>query len=232
MVLIPLFDWLALMGFFLLWIGYHFFSNYWAQSHISLLGQSNRLRKQWMLRITEHEMRVGDAALINSLTSSPTFFASTTIIIIGGLFALLGTSDRVVEVVSELPFSRKASGVLWDMKIILLIAVFVYAFFRFTWSLRQYNFCAVMIGAAPSPNDFDKPDAMHQRDDFVKMSGALIGFAAQSYNDGLRSYYFAIAASGWFLSPVVLLGATVVVVGILYYREFHSKTLQVIFAQS
>ena len=49
--------------------------------------------------------------------------------------------------------------------------------------------------------------------------------AAETFNDGLRGYYFAFAAIGWFFSPTIFMLATVGVVYILYHREFRSEVL-------
>ena len=34
---------------------------------------------------------------------------------------------------------------MFDLKVLLLLGIFVYAFFRFTWSMRQYTFGALLI---------------------------------------------------------------------------------------
>ena len=52
--------------------------------------------------------------------------------------------------------------------------------------------------------------------------------AAETFNDGLRAYYFAFAAIGWFFSPLVFAVATAGVVWILYQREFRSEVLKVL----
>ena len=56
-----------------------------------------------------------------------------------------------------------------------------------------------------------------------------IGYAVFSvsvnFNNGLRAYYFALAALTWFLHPWLMVAATGWVVYILYQRELHSKTL-------
>jgi hypothetical protein len=84
----------------------------------------------------------------------PLFFSSTTILIIGGLLALMGTTDKAAELVREIPFSQATPILVFEFKILVLIAIFVYAFFRFSWSMRQYTFVALMIGALPSPRVF------------------------------------------------------------------------------
>ena len=57
----------------------------------SLLANTNRYRLLWMMQTTSRENRVVDAVVVQNLSTSPSFFASTTILIIGGLLAVLGT---------------------------------------------------------------------------------------------------------------------------------------------
>jgi uncharacterized membrane protein len=53
----------------------------------------------------------------------------------------------------------------------------------------------------------------------------VVGLAAESFNDGLRAYYFAFAAAAWLFSPFALMLCSAGVVWILYQREFHSDAL-------
>ena len=226
-MILPLIDLVALAWFLLMWIGYDRFADYWSQSHSSLLRHVNEARRDWMLRLTYRDNRIPDVALMANLSSSPTFFASTTIIIIGGLFALLGSTSKVVNVVQEIPFTVNVPEEVWTLKIIVLICVFVFAFFRFTWALRQFNFCSILIGAAPNVADY-KGGTDAARADFADRSGKLVALAGESFNDGLRGYYFAIAGMTWFVQPALFMIATTVVVAVLYFREFHSSALHAI----
>jgi uncharacterized membrane protein len=111
---------------------------------------------------------------------------------------------------------------VFDIKVVLLTAIFVYAFFRFTWSLRLYTFGALLVAAAP--------DHQAWRDDspargFASRAGRMMGMAAETFNDGLRAYYMSFAALAWFVSPWALVAGTAAVVWILYRREFHSDVL-------
>jgi len=54
--------------------------------------------------------------------------------------------------------------------------------------------------------------------------------AAHSYNYGLRSYYFAVAAMCWFFHPILFMLMSLWVVYTLYTREFNSKTVRAIIA--
>lgn len=104
------------------------------------------------IRTTEQ----ADATFLGNLLPGALFFASTTIFILGGLVVLLGTTQRVTKLVAQLPFSTPFSVWLWEIKVLLLIYVFVYAFFKFSWSAWLYNEFSIIVGAAPSPNSSNK----------------------------------------------------------------------------
>ena len=225
LALLPWPDWVAVVVFFGSWAGYAYFARRGAGSQRSVLAATNAVRRQWMLQTTYREVRVVDGVVIQNLSTSPSFFASTTILIIGGLLAVLGT-DKANELVRELPFAARTSTLIFDLKLILLLGIFVYTFFRFTWSMRQYTFGALLVAAAPEPERFES-DGL-SREAFADKAGRVVGLAAETFNDGLRGYYFAFAAIGWFFSPVVFMLATVGVVYILYQREFRSEVLAVL----
>jgi uncharacterized membrane protein len=44
---------------------------------------------------------------------------------------VLGTTEKVSAVVQGLPFNRHTSESLWEIKVLLLMAIFVSAFFKF-----------------------------------------------------------------------------------------------------
>ena len=225
LMLMPLADWLALVWFVAVWVGYAVFARRRAERSGSLLATTNHYRRLWMLQTTARENRVVDGVVVQNLSTSPSFFASTTILIIGGLLAVLSATERASELVREIPFAARTSAIVFDMKVVLLTAVFVYAFFRFTWSLRQYTFGALIVASAP--DHLAWPDEV-QRGHFASRAGRVMGMAAESFNDGLRAYYFAFAAVAWFLSPWAFMAGTAGVVWVLYRREFHSEVLAVL----
>ena len=224
--LLPWVDWLAVVAFFAAWIGYAMFAKRRAEVQPSVLASTNRWRRQWMLQSTQRENRIVDAAVIQTLSASPSFFASTTILIIGGLLAILGTTDKASELVKEIPFAARTSTLIFDLKLALLTGVFVFAFFRFTWSLRQYTFGAILVGATPEHKALGDDPA--RRSEFADRAGRVLGLAAETFNDGLRAYYFAFALVAWFVSPWAFMAATALVVFVLYRREFHSEVLRML----
>jgi uncharacterized membrane protein len=227
---LPWTDWLVLVAYFGAWTGYAHFARQRAPYKASLLATTNRIRRQWMLQATYREQRILDGQVMQNLSTSPSFFASTTILIIGGLLAALGASEKASELVREIPFAARTTALVFDFKLLLLIGVFIYAFFRFTWSMRQYTFGALLVGAAPDAKAIEAmgEGAAAMREAFADRAGRVVGLAAETFNDGLRAYYFSFAAIGWFFSPLVFALGTAGVVFILYRREFHSEALAIL----
>lgn len=221
---LPALDRVALAWFLIGWFGYQRYSAWAARrGKPSLMSAMGQYRRDWWHGMIGRELRIVDVTILTNLSNSATFFASTTLLILGALFALLGTSDRAMAIVADLPFFAATQVVVWEYKIFLLLAIFVYAFFKFTWSLRQHNFCSVLVGAAPDP-DTD-PEGLEE---YVVRSAKLASAASNTFNYGLRAYYFAVAALTWFLNPWAFMCVTALVIGVLYYREFHSETLKVL----
>jgi uncharacterized membrane protein len=222
--LLPWTDWVALGFFVVVWIGYALFAKHWSDGKHSILAMTNRYRHLWMLQTTARDPRMLDGIITQTLSATPAFFCSTSILILGGLFALLGTTDKAAELVREIPFAEQTPILVFEFKILVLVVIFVYSFFRFSWSMRQYTFVALLIGAMPPPDTFEHEGAPN-RQKYADRAAAMTGLAAETFNGGLRAYYFSFAALGWFFSPAMFVFATLLVAGVLYTREFKSEVL-------
>jgi uncharacterized membrane protein len=224
--LLPWPDWLALAWFFSAWVAYSWFTKSQGKKRGSLIATTNRYRSLWMHVATSRDPRVLDGIITQNLSSTPAFFSSTTIIVIGGLFALLGSTDKAAELVRDIPFAERTSVLIFDLKVLVMIGIFVFSFFRFSWSMRQYTFVALLIGSMPDPKDFEA--GKFDREQFSQRAGRMLGMAAETFNDGLRGYYFAFAVIAWFFSAAVFAAATAFVLLILYHREYRSDVLEVL----
>lgn len=211
----------AVAWLFGLWFGYTIYSERSAAAAGNLIGIMSRHREQWMMRMLGRENRMIDTQIVSSVLNNATLFASTTILILAGLFAVLGAPETVLAVVRDVPFAVTTSRALWEVKVIVMTLIFVYGFFKFAWSMRQFNYCALLIGAAPL---FPEPPEDHRG--YAVAAARVASLAAKHFNHGVRSYYFAMAALSWFVNPLLLFPATVLVMLVLYRREFRSRTLK------
>jgi uncharacterized membrane protein len=217
---LTVFDVLAFGYFLVCWIGFGRFSLWRARSNPGLVAALCSFRRRWMERLCQRENHQSDATVLGNLVRGALFFASTTVFILGGLFALLGTTQKVIDVVAELPFTGPFSVWVWEAKALLLIYIFIYAFFKFTWSAWQYNALSIILGAAPEPGTTPS-----NSEPYIASAAAIAALAGESFNHGIRAYYFSMAAVTWFLHPLALVIAATWVAYVLYRREFASSTL-------
>ena len=216
---LPLTDAIALAFFLLCWFGYGAIARWLGRRRPSLISSVNVFRARWMRRVCERDSHIADAALLGNLLRGALFFASTTVFILGGLIALLPALGHVV---SHLPYASASEPWVLEFKALVMIASFVYAFFKFTWSAWQYNVLSIIVGAAPQPAETNPTDFTR----YVDNAAHIATMAGDSYNNGIRAYYFAIALLAWFIAPVALLAVTLIVTFVLYRREFASPMLR------
>lgn len=216
---LPVPDLLGLAWFLALWIGYTIYTDRGTPRAHSLRASMHKNRNRWMRQILKRENRIMDTQILGQLGQGATFFASTTLLILVGLFTALGASDEAVGALHRIPFTGKVTTVQWELKIFTLIVIFVHAFFKFTWSLRQFNYCAVLVGAAPA---VDEP----RDEEWIRRTAWLSTLASKDFNQGLRAYYFGISVIAWFVSGWLFMIGTTMVVGVLYWREYHSEALR------
>ena len=214
-------DLLAPAFFLLCWVGYAVLADGPIGSSRSLMRRMHEHRRLWMRRMLSRDNRIGDMQVVNILAQSNAFFASTSLLIIGGCLAILGSRDQALAILNEIPTVGGKPPLVWELKVMLLVSLFVYAFFKLTWSLRQFNYVAILIGAAPSPEAAPSADALAYADNAAEVASR----AAEHFNKALRTFYFGLAALSWFLQPYLFMVLTALVVLVVYRREFQSHTL-------
>jgi uncharacterized membrane protein len=212
----------CLVWFFSCWIGYTRFAKRRAKQTNCLAAVLHKHRIDWMRSILFRDVRVADASIIANLERNVSFMASTSIFLIAGIMTAMASSDQVHQLLTGL--SLTAAAQYLQLKLLILACIFIYAFFTFTWSLRQFGFCSVLIGASPvvKPGEISEEECER----FARHSGKVIDQASHSYNYGLRSFYFSMVMLAWFVHPLLFIAATVLVVRVLYQREFQSSSLE------
>lgn len=215
-------DLMAFLWFAVSILGYRLIAGFGPLERRSIVGAVQRQREAWMRNMVARDGRIVDVHLLGTLGQGNAFFASTSAIIIGGLAALLGSGEKVQQILERLPYVAKSSPVLFEIKLILLMIFFVYAFFKFAWSLRLSHYASIMIGATPLL-DPDKANVA-ACESHASRAARLVGIAAEHSNSGLRSYYYAIAGMAWFFHPLAFAVATTWVILILLRRDFFSRS--------
>lgn len=212
-------DWIGLAWFLICWVGYGYVVERGNHSAGNLLGSTHRERLNWARRMMDHENRVSDVSLVGHLMGSVSFYANTSIYILAGLIALIGGLDRVLNATAELPFAAHTSRELLEFKLVMLLVMFIVAYFNFTWSLRQFNVLCIVMGAAPAPNA-----AAEEKEREAIKQAAVNTSAGDAFNAGIRAYYFGLAVVSWSINAWVFIGMSTVVLIVLARRDFASRT--------
>lgn len=214
-------DIIAPLFFFVCWFGYTIFAATASKHRSSLVGVTSEYRINWMRQMLKRENRMMDSTLIGNLSRSIAFFASTTIFIVLAIFTLLKYREEASTVLTNIPYAIPSTPMLWDAKVSLLLVIFVYAFFKHSWSMRQYNYVCLFVGAAPLSTERNE-----HCEEYAQNGAKLIISAGKDFNLGLRAYYFGVAALAWFFNGWALMLSSIIVVCVLYHREFASSALK------
>jgi uncharacterized membrane protein len=216
-------DLVALAFFTLSWLGYHYVVEMGPYAVRTLNMRMNLRRARWIRESAAREVRIVDTQVMGGLQNGTAFFASTSLLAIGGTLALLNATDRAVAIFSDLPFVPMTLRSVWELKIIGLVAIFGYAFFKFAWSYRLFNYCVILLGALPPFDSKDERAMAHAVHETIEMNIA----AGRHFNRGQRAFFFALAYLGWFLGPVSFIGFTGAVLVAMYRRQFASDATRV-----
>jgi len=211
-------DYAALIFFVLAWFGYHAAVELTGAGQKSLNKVMNQYRFRWMEQLVVRENRIVDTTIMASLMNGTAFFASTSLIAIGGVLALLRSTDEVLPIFTELPFGLPPTRLGWELKVIGLAIIFVYAFFKFAWSYRLFNYMAIIVGSVPVLKDGNREEALV----VARQAAAMNVVAGKHFNRGQRAFFFSLAYLGWFISAYLFIAATAGVLVVMWRRQFIS----------
>jgi uncharacterized membrane protein len=223
MLSLSLLDYIAIGWFFVAWFGYTALVDYSPLRRHSVSAAMNGYRRRWIGEMVKRDIRLVDTQILGNLMNGIGFFASSAILLIGGLFALLGASDTAISALAELPIAIRTTRPVWETKVLMLVLIFVYAFFKFAWAYRLSNYCAILIGAAPT-----RAEQQALVDAYVERLARVANQMGHHFNRGLRSYFFALATLGWFVHPGLFIIASTWVLIVLYRRDFRSREFQLL----
>ena len=95
-----------------------------------LNSRMNAYRDIWMMRMLERDVRIVDTQIMASLQNGTAFFASTTLLAIGGALTLFHSSGDIISLVAALPFGVVPTPRLqWEVKTLGLCTL--------SWSTRS-----------------------------------------------------------------------------------------------
>lgn len=216
-----LFDWIALFLFFIAWLGYGPILGLIARRSGSLNDDMLVVRDSWMTAMTHREIRLIDSQLMGHSINSASFFASTNLLLIAAVAGILFGGENALKGFAAVGAEAVPVKIL-EAKLALVLICLARGFLDFIWSLRQMNYALALIGAAPE---------IHSETDKVAYGHAVarvLNPALGGFSQGVRGYYFALAAAAWLFGPLWLALGVASSFGLLIYRQEASPAARAI----
>lgn len=175
------------------------------------------VREGWVRRMMARENRIMDASLLGHLLNSASFFASTNLLVIAAATGLMFGGDAIYDNVRRLSATAVAPDWLIEAKLALVVVTLSRGLLDFIWAIRQLNFSVALFGAAP-----DRTELEHH-EGFIHAVTEVLTPAFNSFNKGMRAYYFALAAATWLVSPWAMAAAVIATLALLLRRQTSSE---------
>jgi uncharacterized membrane protein len=219
-LLLPL-DFAAIGILFLAWFGIGWRIEHAHADKPSVSRLMDTHRRAWMTEMVTRDPRIFDSQMIGHLRQGTAFFASATMLAIGGALALIGNTEPLRTVARDLT-QRDDPALVWEVKLILLLLMISSAFLRYVWAHRLFGYTAVLMAAVP--NETTDPMAAPR----AQQAAEICILASRAFTRGMRTTYFALASAAWLLGPIALIAASLATVGMLWRREFTSASRTVL----
>ena len=216
-----LFDWLALALFILCWLGYGPLLAQLARRSGTLNDDMVIIRRVWMTAMTHREIRLVDSNLMGHTINSGGFFASTNLLLIAAVASVLFGGEQAIAGFASVGAEDVPIRLL-EAKLALVLVCLARGLLDFIWSIRQMNYALALIGAAPE---------VHTEADRVALGEAaadLLNPALSAFSQGVRGYYFALAAAAWLFGPLWLALGVAAVFCLLVWRQAASPAARAV----
>ena len=214
-------DWLALALFILCWLGYGPLLALLARRSGTLNDDMTVIRRVWMTAMTHREIRLVDSNLMGHTINSGGFFASTNLLLIAAVASVLFGGEQAMQGFASVGADNVPMKLL-EAKLALVLVCLARGLLDFIWSIRQMNYALALIGAAPE---------VHTEADRAALGEAaanLLNPALSAFSQGVRGYYFALAAAAWLFGPAWLALGVTAAFCLLVWRQAGSPAARAI----
>ncbi|HSI42612.1 MAG TPA: DUF599 family protein [Xanthobacteraceae bacterium] len=209
-------DYVGLLAFVSSWIAYHYLMEGGWSHKRTLNRRMDEYRLIWMQRMIRRDNRIVDSQIIAALSNGTAFFASTSLLGIGASLAILQSTETVMAIFDDLPLSAAPNKASWELKTFGLAVMFAYAFFKFSWAYRLFNYTIILLGSAPPSAECDTPAAQAH----AARTARMATLSGRHFNRGQRAFFFAIGYLGWYVNAWVLMIATLAIFLVMVNRQF------------
>jgi uncharacterized membrane protein len=209
-------DTVALLLFFVCWLGYEPILTTISKKSGVIVKDLSVVRAAWMREMTIRNFKLYDSNLMGHAVDSATHFTSVNMILVAAIAGAMFSGHLPLSTARALGFAV-ATALLFQIKLALVLLCLARGLLNFVWSLRQMNYSAAAAGSIPE--HLDERTARG----FSEAMTDIIEPAMSNFSQGVRGYYFALAAGAWLFGPIYLIIATLGAMALLSWRQSRSQ---------
>ena len=209
-------DFLALAIFIFCWLGYEPFLQRIGKRVGVITRDLSVVRAAWMKEATMRDVKLLDSNLMAHAVNSATHFSQANLILIAAVTGVLFGGRLPLRSAQALGFDI-TSPLLLQIKLALIVICLARGLLNFIWALRQMNYCAAAIGSLPEDLRPEESRA------FGNALSNILEPAMTNFSQGVRGYYFSLAAAAWLVGPLSLALASIAAVALLGWRQSRSQ---------
>jgi uncharacterized membrane protein len=171
---------------------------------------NNDARTAWVENImTEKSNAILAVQTLRNSTMAATFLASTAILLMMGTLNLMQNANQN-SFLHALQSGIVAGDDLEQIKLLVLLATFFWAFFSFSMALRMYNHVGYLINSSNDKQQFYPTPHYVSR---------LLNRSGSYYSLGMRSYYISVPLVFALFNPYYMVVASIGLVVALYHID-------------
>lgn len=190
-------------------------------------------RIEWLHVVAKKEIRIMDSNILNGQMNGALFYASSSLLALGGCFALLTNQEKIFNVLM-VAFHHETTTMSApiELKIMALMGLFAYAFFKFSWSFRLFAYSSVLIGSIPELPKKETPgdhNVLLKKIDKTSSQAAHVNIqAAKHFDRGQRAIFASLPLLSWFVGDDAMIVVSIMTALAMLRRQFFSQSVYIL----
>ncbi len=205
-------DYCAILIFAVSWLLYEPLLKVISARNGSARKDLQTVRHAWMSEFINRDVKIFDSNLLGHSVNTASFFASANLLIIAAIGGVIFEGNLKTGFIKDIGIEASRPFEV-QIKLCLVLLCLVRGLLDFVWSLRQMNYCAAAWGAVPAKK------GRETNEKFANAITAIVEPAMATFSQGVRTYYFSIAAALWLFGPWVMAIGSIAVFILLAYRQ-------------
>jgi uncharacterized membrane protein len=167
----------------------------------SIHAHNAKIREQWVdMVMSSGKMDILAIQTLRNSVIAANFMASTAVLLIIGTLNISEKIGQWTLTWHPLVIGGTTPGVVWQIKLGLLLLVFAIAFHFFSMAIRYFNHVGYMINLPSEPSKHS--GLYHQTCIYLNKAGKYYMF-------GTRTFFFSLPIIMWFFGPYFLVLASI-----------------------